>query len=45
MQNEGFANLIRDSRVTMDEVLRRAPSNWYIEAEEAQALGLIEAVI
>jgi ATP-dependent protease ClpP protease subunit len=45
MQNEGFANLIRASRVTMDEVLRRAPSNWYIEAEEAQALGLIEAVI
>ena len=45
MQNEGFANLIRDSRVTMDEVLRRAPSNWYIGAEEAQALGLIEAVI
>jgi ATP-dependent protease ClpP protease subunit len=45
MQNEGFANLIRDSRVTMDEVLRRALSNWYIEAEEAQALGLIEAVI
>jgi ATP-dependent protease ClpP protease subunit len=45
MQNEGFANLIRGSRVTMDEVLRRAPSNWYIEAEEAQALGLIEAVI
>jgi ATP-dependent protease ClpP protease subunit len=45
MQNEGFANLVRGSRVTMDEVLRRAPSNWYIEAEEAQALGLIEAVI
>lgn len=45
MQNEGFANLVRGSRVTMDEVLRRAPSNWYIEAEEAQALGLVEAVI
>ena len=45
MQNEGFANLVRGSRVTMDEVLKRAPSNWYIEAEEAQALGLIEAVI
>jgi ATP-dependent protease ClpP protease subunit len=45
MQNEGFANLVRGSRVTMDEVLKRAPSNWYIEAEEAKALGLIEAVI
>jgi hypothetical protein len=45
MQNEGFANLIRGSSVAMEEVLSRAPSNWYIEAEEAKALGLIEAVI
>ena len=45
IQNEGFANLVRDSRVTMDEVLEKAPNNWYIEAQEAQALGLIEAVI
>ncbi|MHC2020255.1 peptidase S14 [Methylobacterium sp. CM6247] len=45
IQNEGFANLIRGSSVTMDEVLRRAPSNWYVHAEEASALGLIEAVI
>lgn len=45
IQNEGFENLIRGSRVTMDEVLERAPSNWYIEAEEARSLGLIEAVL
>lgn len=45
IQNEGFANLVHGSRVTMDEVLQRAPSNWYIEAEEARTLGLIEAVI
>lgn len=45
IQNEGFENLIRGSEVTMDEVLRRAPSNWYLEAQEAQALGLIEGVI
>ena len=45
MQNEGFANLVRGSSVTMDEVLRRAPSNWYIDAAEAETLGLIEAVI
>ncbi|CAO4193911.1 peptidase S14 [Methylorubrum extorquens] len=45
MQNEGFANLIRGSSVTMEEVLSRTPSNWYIEADEAKALGLIEAVI
>lgn len=45
IQNEGFANLVRDSRVTLDEVLERAPQNWYLEAQEARDLGLIEAVI
>jgi ATP-dependent protease ClpP protease subunit len=45
IQNEGFENLIRDSAVTMDEVLERAPSNWYLEANEAARLGLIEAVL
>ena len=45
IQNEGFGNLIRESSVTMDEVLQRAPSNWYIEDREALELGLIEAVI
>ena len=42
IQNEGFANLIRGSQVTMEEVLQRAPSNWYLEAREAKALGLIQ---
>jgi ATP-dependent protease ClpP protease subunit len=45
IQNEGFENLICGSKVTMDEVLRRAPSNWYLEAQEAKALGLIAGVI
>lgn len=45
IQNEGFANLILGSSVTMDDVLQRAPANWYPEAEEAKKLGLIEAVL
>lgn len=45
IQNEGFENLIRDSSVRMDVVLEPAPANWYIEAQEAKTLGLIEAVI
>jgi ATP-dependent protease ClpP protease subunit len=45
IQNEGFANLILGSSVTLDEVLTRAPSNWYIGADEAQRLGLVEAVL
>ncbi len=45
IQNEGFSNLIQGSDVTLDEVLEKAPSNWYLEAEEARARGLIEAVV
>jgi ATP-dependent protease ClpP protease subunit len=45
IQNEGFEHLILGSKVTLDEVLRRAPDNWYLEAREALALGLVEAVI
>jgi hypothetical protein len=45
IQNEGFENLILGSRVTMEEVLRRAPGNWYIEAREALELGLVAGVI
>lgn len=45
IQNEGFSNLVIGSQVTLDEVLEKAPYNWYIEAEEARRLGLIEAVL
>lgn len=45
IQNEGFANLVTGSRVTLDKVIEKAPYNWYIEAEEAKSLGLIEAVL
>lgn len=45
IQNEGFENLIAGSAVTMEQVLSRAPENWYLEAEEARQLGLIEGVL
>ncbi|WP_244549619.1 peptidase S14 [Bradyrhizobium erythrophlei] len=45
MQNEGFENLILGSNVTIDEVMQKAPSNWYLEAQEAKTLGLIETVL
>jgi ATP-dependent protease ClpP protease subunit len=45
IQNEGFENLIRGSKVEMDEVLQRAPGNWYIEANEAKSLGLVADVL
>lgn len=45
IQNEGFQNLIVGSDVTFEDVLRRAPENWYLEAEEALRLKLIEGVL
>jgi ATP-dependent protease ClpP protease subunit len=45
IQNEGFQNLVLGSSVTLDEVLKNAPSNWYLEAQEAKSLGLVEAVL
>ena len=45
IQNEGFANLIQGSDVSLAEVLEKAPANWYLEADEAKRRGLIEAVI
>jgi hypothetical protein len=45
IQNEGFENLIKGSQVTMAQVLERAPANWYIEANEARSLGLVQGVI
>ena len=45
IQNEGFANLVAGSSVTYEEVLRRAPDNWYVEAEEARSLGLIADIL
>jgi ATP-dependent protease ClpP protease subunit len=45
MQNEGFERLVRGSRVSLETVIERAASNWYIEAQEALDLGLIAGVI
>jgi hypothetical protein len=45
IQNEGFENLIRESQVTMEEVITKAPNNWYLEAQGAKAVGQIEAVL
>lgn len=45
IQNEGFANLVVGSSLTTEEVISRATENWYLEAQEALQLGLIEAVL
>lgn len=45
IEEEGFHALVAGSDIAFDEVRRRAPSNWYIEAEEARDLGLVLDVI
>ena len=46
IQNEGFQNPVIGSSVTLEEVIKRAPSNWYVPAaDEAKQLGLVEAVL
>ena len=45
IQDEGFADLVRGSKVTLEELKARAPENWYIEAEKARDLGLVLDII
>lgn len=41
IEEEGFRALVAGSDIAFEEVQKRAPSNWYIEAEEARDLGLV----
>ncbi|MDV3457876.1 ATP-dependent Clp protease proteolytic subunit [Sphingomonas sp. HF-S4] len=41
IEEEGFRALVAGSKIAFEEVQKRAPSNWYIEAEEARDLGLV----
>jgi ATP-dependent protease ClpP protease subunit len=45
IEEEGFRDLVAGSRIDFDEIRQRAPSNWYIGAEEARDLGLVLDVI
>ena len=45
IEEEGFRDLVAGSKVGLDEVRGRAPSNWYIDAEQARDLGLVLDVI
>jgi ATP-dependent Clp protease protease subunit len=45
IEEEGFHAIVRDSQVSFEELRQKAPSNWYIEAEEARDRGLVLDVI
>ena len=45
IQEEGFADIVAGSKVSLDDLRAKATSNWYIEAEEARDMGLVLDVI
>ena len=45
IEEEGFRDIVKDSRVQFEDLREKAPANWYIEAEEAKELGLVLDVI
>ena len=45
IEEEGFRLLVEQSEIDFEELRRRAPENWYIEAEEAREKGLVLDVI
>ncbi len=45
IEEEGFRDLVAGSDVPFEELVEKAPSNWYIEADEAKARGLVLDVI
>ncbi|WBH16107.1 ClpP family protease [Sphingomonas radiodurans] len=45
IQDEGFEALVEGTQVTIEELKSKAPSNWYIEATEARARGLVLDII
>ncbi|MBB3911931.1 ATP-dependent Clp protease proteolytic subunit [Sphingomonas desiccabilis] len=45
IEEEGFRDLVAGSDVPFEELVEKAPSNWYIEAEEAKRRRLVLDVI
>jgi ATP-dependent protease ClpP protease subunit len=45
IEEEGFRDIVENSRVDFEELREKAPANWYIDAEEAKELGLVLDVI
>jgi ATP-dependent protease ClpP protease subunit len=45
VEDEGFAELIQGSSVTLEELRRRAYGGWYLSAPEALELGLVAGLV
>ncbi|UUL82652.1 ATP-dependent Clp protease proteolytic subunit [Sphingomonas qomolangmaensis] len=45
IEEEGFRAIVEGSKVPIEDLVKRAPENWYIEADEARDLGLVLDVV
>lgn len=45
LERDGFAELVEDADVSIDEVIERAAHNWYVTAEEALKRKLVAALV
>jgi hypothetical protein len=45
LEEANFRELIEGSDVGIDELLQKAPFNWYLSAEEAHRRGLVHALL
>lgn len=45
IEEEGFRDIVAGSNIAFEEVCKKAPSNWYLEAEEARQHGLVLDII
>lgn len=45
LEEEGFRALAEGSRLSMEEIIAKAPANWYMNADEALEHGLVATVL
>lgn len=45
IEEEGFRDIVAGSKIAFEDVCKKAPANWYLEAEEARDAGLVLDVI
>lgn len=45
LEENGFRKLIAGSRLSLSEVIKKGTHNWYLKAEEAEKLNLVEGLL
>jgi hypothetical protein len=45
VEDEGFAELIVGSAVTLDDIRRKSYGGWYLSASQALELGLVAGLV